>query len=244
MESLSNCSRKNSGDIIMAVKKKSRSRPQKAKTGRKDTKAKVEQDLALRKLFDQDGITPWRASIEVKCGYEYAVKKFKEFGQTLVDKEDENWIERNEKVRKRALEGLTIQIKDAEKQITLTQKRMEKTRDIQESLIDTMVENIDNTELGSIILDAVGKIDPKVCFAIFKQLTNDINMYKNYGYLVNQEQRQLQSERTLKAELQQQFDGIEILPPPMAVLEAEIEKSIAEKNELFKVKIPQPEMKS
>ncbi|KKN76206.1 hypothetical protein LCGC14_0372320 [marine sediment metagenome] len=230
----------------MATKKKptKRSRPQKAKTGRKDSKAKVEQDIKLRQLYSQDGITPWSASQEVHCGYEYAVKKFKEFGQELTDAEDENWIERQDKVRKRSLEGLSIQIKDAEVQIKGTEKRLEKSRDMQESLIDTMVENVQNTELGGIIEDAIGRVaDAKVVMVIFKQLTNDINMWKNYGYLVEQVQSTLNRERVFKAELQMQYDGIEIMPPPSAVLEAEIEKHIASKNDLFAPKIPQPEVK-
>lgn len=219
-------------------------RPQKAKTGRKTTKVKIEQDIALRKLFDKDGMTPWFASNQVNCGYEYAVRKFKEFGQTLTDAEEENWIERQDKVRKRALEGWSIQIKDAETIIETVQKRLDKTRDIQESLMDTVVEDVEKTELGEIITDALGRIDGKIALAIFKQLSNNLMMYNNFGVLVERIQRQLQGERTFMAEIQQQYDGIEILPPPSAVLEAEIEKSIASKNELFAPKIPQPEVKT
>jgi len=221
--------------------KKKRARPQNAKTGRKDSKAKIEQDIRLRQLFNQDGITPWSASQEVKCGYEYAVRKFKEFGQELVDAEDENWIERQDKVRKRSLEGLAIQIKDAEKIVEGVSDRLVKTRDVQESLMDKLVEDVEDSELGIIIQDAVGKIDSKIVFAIFTQLTNNLIMYNNFGQLVEKIQRQLQGERTFKAELQMQYDGIEILPPPSAVLEAEIEKAIATKNALFQVNTPQPE---
>lgn len=217
-------------------------RPQKAKTGRKDSKAKVEQDIKLRQLYCQDGITPWRASNEVNCGYEYAVKKFKEFGQELTDAEEENWVERQDKVRKRALEGLTIQIKDSETQIQGISNRLKKSIDMQGMITDSLITNVEDSELGSVIIDAIGKVDAKVAMAIFKQLANDVNMWKNYGYLVEQVQKQLQAERTFKAELQMQYDGIEIMPPPSAVLEAEIEKSIAAKNELFAPKIPQPEV--
>lgn len=229
----------------MAVKKENarNKRPQKAKTGRKTTKVKIEQDIKLRELFDKDGMTPWFASNQVNCGYEYAVRKFKEFGQTLTDAEEENWIERQDKVRKRALEGWSIQIKDAEIIIETVQKRLEKTRDIQESLMDTVVEDVEKTELGEIIVDALGRIDGKVALAIFRQLSNNLMMYNNFGVLVERIQRQLQGERTFMAEIQQQYDGIEILPPPSAVLEAEIEKHIALKNELFAPKIPQPEVK-
>lgn len=231
----------------MAIKKEKGARskrPQKAKTGRKTVKVKIEQDIKLRKLFDRDGMTPWFASNQVNCGYEYAVKKFKEFGQILSDAEEETWIERNTKVRKRALEGLSIQIKDAEKMVETVQKRLEKTRDVQESLMDTVVEDVEKTELGEIIVDALGRIDSKVALAIFRQLSNNLIMYNNFGVLVERIQRQLQGERTFKAELQMQYDGIEILPPPEAVLDREIEKAIAAKQDLFRVNIPQPEIKT
>lgn len=230
----------------MAVKKKisARSkRPQKAKAGRKSTKVKIEQDLALRKLFDKDGMTPWFASNKVNCGYEYAVQKFKEFGQLLTDAEDEDWIERQDKVRKRSLEGLTVQIKDSEKIVETVQKRLEKTRDVQESLMDKLVEDVEKSELGSVIQDSIGRIDGKIVFAIYTKLSNDLMMYHNFGTLVERIQRQLQGERTFKAELQMQYDGIEILPPPSAVLDAQIEKAIAKKQELFQVNTPQPEGK-
>jgi len=224
------------------VKPKKRSRPQKAKVGRKDSKAKVEQDIQLRELFNQDGITPWSASIQVKCGYEYAVKKFKEFGQILTDAEDENWIERQDKVRKRALEGITTRIKESKKQIEGIIKRRDKMIDVQESILPKLIDTIQETEMGALVDDIIGRMDHKVCMAIYKQLGDNINMYKNYAYLVEQIQKQLQLERTFEAELQQQYDGLEIMPPPSAVLEAEIEKSIAAKNELFAPKIQQPEV--
>ena len=230
----------------MEIKKNNarRTRPQKAKTGRKTTKVKIEQDIKLRELFDKDGMTPWFATNQVNCGYEYAVRKFKEFGQTLTDAEEENWIERQDKVRKRALEGWSIQIKDAEKIIETVQKRLEKTRDVQESLMDKAVSEVENTELGSVIQDAIGRMDAKIVFAIYTQLSNNLMMYQNFGTLVERIQRQLKEERTFMAEMQQQYDGIEIMPPPSAVLEAEIEKSIALKNELFAPKVPQPEAKT
>ena len=99
-------------------------RPQKSKRGKKTLKEKIELDRKLREYFDQDGMTPWRASIDCHCGYEYAVKKFDEFGITLVEAEEETWIERNTKVRNRALEGLSIQIKDAEELVSSTKKTL------------------------------------------------------------------------------------------------------------------------
>jgi len=230
----------------MAPKKENarNKRPQKAKTGRKDSKAKVAQDIKLRQLYSRDGITPWAASNEVNCGYEYAVKKFKEFGQELTEAEDENWIERQDKVRKRALEGLTIQIKYADNQIKGIENRLKKSVDMQGMLLDSLINNVEDSELGDILKETLGRVDAKVAMAIYKQLANDINMWKNYGYLVETTQATLNREIIFKAELQMQYDGIEIMPPPSAVLEAEIEKSIAAKNELFSVKIPQPEVKT
>ena len=219
-------------------------RPQNSKRGKKTLKDKIELDRKLHDYFDQDGMTPWRASIDCHCGYEYAVKKFDEFGLILVEAEEETWIERQDRVRKRALEGLSIQIQDAKDLASSTRKRLEKTRDIQESLIDNMVENVQNTELGSILKDTLGRIDSKVVMAIYKQLTDDLNMYRNYGTLVENIQQKLLSTLTFKAELQMQYDGIEIEPPASAVLEAELEKAIAAKNELFQVTGPQPDDKT
>ena len=187
-------------------------RPHKAKAGRKTTKVKIEQDIQLRKLFDEDGITPWAASNQVNCGYEYAVKKFKEFGQLLVDSEDENWIERQDKVRKRALEGLTLRIKESKKQIEAIVLRRNKMIDVQESILPKMIDDVEETEMGELVNQIIGRMDHKVCLAIYKKLGDNVNMYKNYAYLVEQIQKQLQSERTFEAELQMQYDGLEIMP--------------------------------
>lgn len=214
-------------------------RPQKAKRGKKDVKLSIQQDSQLRKLFDRDGITPWAASLEVKCGYEYAVKKFKEFGQTLTDAEDENWIERQDKVRKRALEGIALRLKESNKQIEDITKRRDKMIDVQESILPKLIDTVQETEMGELVEQIIGRMDFKVCMGIYKKLGDNVNMYKNYAYLVEQIQKQLQSERTFEAELQQQYDGLEIMPPPSAVLEAEIEKSIAQKNEMFEVRTPE-----
>jgi len=168
-----------------------RSRPQHAKMGRKTTKDKLALDKKLHEQFDIDGITPWRASIDCGCSYEYAIKKFDDFAVTLVEAEEENWIERQDKVRKRILEGLSVQVIDAESQITNTKKRFDKTIDIQEQLIDTMIDNAENTELGGILKDVIGRMDLKVVLAISKQITNDLNMWKNCGYLVEKIDGQL-----------------------------------------------------
>ena len=77
--------------------------------------------------------------------------------------------------------------------------------------------------------------------AISKQITDNLDMYRRYGFLVEKIDRQIRSERVFNAELIQQYDGIEITPPLSAVLDAQIEKVIAERNDLFQVRGPQPE---
>jgi len=185
-----------------------------ARRGPKDSKRKSETDKKLTELFFQDGITPWRASIIANTGYEYARKIFSELGTKIVEDEQEDWIDRNEKVRKRTLEGLAIKLENCKTTIT--------------ELKDHIVKY---TEIQSDIQEIKGKDDHY-----------DLNLYKNYGFLILSSYSTLHQEEIFAAELQQQYSAIEILPPPKAVLEVELEKRIAEKQNLAPA-IPQ-EIKS
>lgn len=51
----------------------------KAKTGRKTKRERIQQDWRL-KINSIEGQSPWEASLDAECGYEYAVKKYLEFG--------------------------------------------------------------------------------------------------------------------------------------------------------------------
>jgi len=51
----------------------------KVKTGRKTKREKARQDMRLKMLFDFNNCTTLRASYYAGCGYDYALKKFREF---------------------------------------------------------------------------------------------------------------------------------------------------------------------
>jgi len=49
------------------------------KMGRKPHKLKNHQDQLLKTFFFSREFTPWQVSLYAGCGYEYALKKFREF---------------------------------------------------------------------------------------------------------------------------------------------------------------------
>ena len=175
-----------------------------AKAGPKDKKRKSDTDKKLTELFFQDGITPWRASIAANCSYDYALKIFGALGTKIVDKEQEDWIDRNEKVRKRTLEGLALKLENANVIIKEVKTHITKYEEIQ---VDIQEDKDDKDHY-------------------------DLNLYKNYGHLIGTFYGTLHQQEVFAAELQQQYSAIEILPPPKAVLEVELEKRIAEKQNL------------
>lgn len=62
----------------------------KAKTGRKTKRERIQQDgrLMTNAIL---GDSPWEASLYAGCGYEYAVKKFLEFG-FIFDHKTRLWV--------------------------------------------------------------------------------------------------------------------------------------------------------
>jgi len=58
-----------------------------AKVGRKSKKLKKQQDKLLRKFFDAGDVSPWYASLYVRCGYEYALMKYENFFSYLTGRE-------------------------------------------------------------------------------------------------------------------------------------------------------------
>ncbi|HZS74909.1 MAG TPA: hypothetical protein VFA69_10455 [Candidatus Nitrosotalea sp.] len=56
----------------------------KVKTGRKTKRERKNQDSSLRMFFNR-GHTPMEASYHARCGYDYALKKFREFSITEED---------------------------------------------------------------------------------------------------------------------------------------------------------------
>jgi len=192
---------------------KKKSRPQQAKRGPKDAKEKILVDQKLRELFYEDGITPWSASISAKCGYEYAIAKFKEFGDYIVEKETEDWIDRNERVRKRALEGIAKNIAKAKEAFKRLQDQLWGAREIHNKIKLKLAQKLEDEPFGEVLI-------------------NNLNIEKNYGYYVATLEEKIKGQHIFLSELVQQYDAIEILPPPSAVLQAELEKRIAEKQKL------------
>src|SRR5690348_9764168 len=77
-----------------------------------DPKEKIELHRKLRECFMEDGITPNVAATKCGCSYRYAVWYFKRLGMIITEEEEHDWIERNDIVRKRALEGISQRIED------------------------------------------------------------------------------------------------------------------------------------
>lgn len=205
------------------------------KRGRKTKKDTVELDKKLRELYDEDGITPWRASIISKCGYKYAIAKFTAFGTDAMEAEKEDWLERNERVRQRALEGLSIKIKKQGGVLKRLEDQLTKAKKLQDDILFKTGEKLADTRLGEVI----ETFDYKTIMQVTKILVNDLNLEKNYGYYVATIEDKIKMEEVFVSELTQQYDAIEILPPPKTILEAELERRIAEKQNI-KPAIPVP----
>ena len=187
-------------------------------------------DDELKKLYFKGGITYTQAGEMADCSRQHASLMFKKFGDEIVQfkEKDEDWISKNDRVRDRALEGLTTNVRDCDYSLTALEKRFKKTVEIQQAVLPDTVAKLQQTKLG----EAIEHLKTSDVFAIFKIINTDINLWKNFGYLIEMISTNLKAERTLKAELQQQYDFIEILPPPSEILDRVIEKRIAEKLKL------------
>lgn len=194
-------------------------------------------DDALKKLYYEGGITYSQAGEMAGCSRQHASNMFKKFGDEIAQYQvkDEDWITKNDRVQDRALEGLSTNIRECNGSITEQKKRLKKAIEIQEAVLPDTAARLQNTKLG----EAIEHLKPGDVFAIYKIINNDINMYKNYGYLVEQITNDMRVERTLKVELQQQYDTIEILPPPSEILDRVIERKIAQKLKLAPA-LPEP----
>lgn len=212
--------------------------PKKPKRGKKSTNLKTIQDKKLEELYYEDGITPKMASKIVGCGYKYALTKFNSLGAIIAEAEDEDWIERNERVRKRALEGLSVKLQDAKDHIKFVNSQLDQNKMMQEAALGDAVDKLGESPLGEMLKEIFEKIDKKVLFIVVGMLRKELDIHRSYGFLVAQLIREMRSERVFVAEMQQQFDAIEILPPPKAVLDAEIERHIAAKQSMLQPALP------
>lgn len=191
-------------------------------------------DKTLRELYYEDGITYTHAGEIAGCSPEYASLQFKKIGDEIARNKpiDEDWIAKNDRVRDRALEGLSRQIKDSDQEIIKYQKRTKEMQEIQDLILADTKQQLDDTPIGILIKKAKLEIDNKTLLSIYNMLGSSLNMHKNYGYYVETIINNKREELTFHAQLQQQYDTIEILPPAKEVLNAEIERRIAEKNNI------------
>lgn len=204
-----------------------------------DPKEKIELHRKLRDCFNEDGITPNLAATKCGCSYRYAVWYFKRLGMIITEEEEHDWIERNDIVRKRALEGIALKIEDLKPRIQVAREAVDESREMQKQLLPKTIERAKKSHLKEFFDMLAEDEEKEAFFEIISFLGGYLKEYANLGYLFNQE---LQTEKmlmTYNAELQQQYDSIEILPPPSEVLEAELEKRIAAKQNLYPVAIPE-----
>lgn len=223
----------------MATKK--RTAAEKVKTGPKSDAEKKDIEAKLRELYLKDGITIQRASIEAGCSAPHASEWFKKFGAELAQHAidvDENWLEKNDRVRVRALEGIAVQVVECDKKLSAMNMELKTAKEMQVNILPNAMEKLMDTDLGVALEGAISKLDGKTYLAIVQMISNDINMWKNYGYYVQTVRNNIRAEVILQAEFQQQYDTIEILPPPSEILDKMIERHIAEKNGLVQ---PKPE---
>ncbi len=195
------------------------------------SKAKVEAiNKKLKECYFENGITYSRAADDAGCSEKYASLMFKKFGDDIAEhrEPDKDWIDKNDRVRDRALEGLSLQMKEADTVLKRLKEDRKSSKQIQESILPDLGQKIQDTELGQMI----EKCDGKTILELQQILNKDLNLYKNYGYYVLTIEEKIHTKQVFKAELQQQYDSIEILPPPSEVLNAEIERRIAIKQKL------------
>ncbi len=200
------------------------------KTAGRTPETRKQIDNKLLELFNEGGITHGHAGELARCSRQYASEKFKKFGDEIQASQPvyESWVMKNDRVRDRALEGLSRNVKNCDDTIQELKKRLKEAQSVQTEIFPETANKVQDTELG----EALKHITAKTLFAIYKFLSTDMNMWKNYGYYVETISNNLRAETILKAEFQQQFDTIEILPPATEILDREIEKRIAEKQNL------------
>ena len=200
------------------------------KRGPKPTAQMKEVDKKLKECYFQNGITYSLAAEIAGCGIDHASLMFKKFGDEIAGHKepDLDWIDKNDRVRDRALEGLALQIKESTEVVKRLKDERKSSKQIQESILPDLTQKIQDTELGQML----EKCDAKTILYLQQILNKDLNLYKNYGYYVLTIEEKIHTKQVFKAELQQQYDSIEILPPPSEVLNAEIERRIAIKQKL------------
>ncbi len=218
------------------------------KSGPKPNAKKVAIEKKLKELYYQDGITNRKAGEIAGCSAEEAGKQFKIIGAEVADHQvkDEDWITKNDRVRERSLEGLSEQIYHCDLVLKRLNDDRKKVKQMHENILPDLTQKVQDTELGEML----EKCDAKTVLYLQKVLNRDLDLYKNYGYYLLTFDEKIQTREVLKAELQQQYDTIETLPPPSEVLDRVVERKIAQKlklapalPELAKVTMTSPKKK-
>jgi len=204
-----------------------------------DPKEKVELNKKLRDCFMEDGMTANMAATKCGCSYRYAVWYFKRLGMIITEEEEHDWIERNDIVRKRALEGISTRIEDLKPRIKVAREAVDEAREMQKKLLEKTLSKAKKSHLQIFFQELAQDEEQEIFFEIINFLAGYLKEYANLGYLFNQQMLTEKALLVFSAELQQQYDSIEILPPPSEVLEAELEKRIAAKQNLYPVAIPE-----
>lgn len=203
-----------------------------SKSGPKSDVKKEDLDKTLKELYYEDGITYSHAAELAGCSPLYSSIAFKKFGNEIAEyrEKDEDWIAKNDRVRDRALEGLSRKIKNSDEEIERYRTRIREQKAIQLAILPNAAEKLENTALARIIT----KLDVKKMLEIYNLVGSTLDMYRNYGYYTETIINNLRAEIILHVQLQQQYDTIEILPPAKEVINAEIERRIvAAKNNLL-----------
>lgn len=200
------------------------------KSGPKSTAKIIDINKKLKELYLQDGITYGHAGEIADCSPEYASLMFKKFGDEIAQHKepDEDWLSKNDRVRDRALEGLSRKIKSSDDTIDDYNTRIRESKQVHLAILPNAASQLEKTALGGIIT----RLDVKKMLEIYNLVGSALNMHKNYGYYVETIINNKREEITFHAQLQQQYDTIEILPPAKEVLNAMIERRIAEKNNI------------
>ena len=127
-------------------------------------KISKEQLLELEELFLMDGITPNQAGKIVGVRFETAKSYFEKWAEDLVDDEHyETWVDRQKRIRARALEGIT-------KDILATTERLRHLEVVFANIILT------KNEKGALITKNVTEINHKLQYTYETQIRHNVEL--------------------------------------------------------------------
>ena len=197
----------------------------KAKTGRKPDNLKEEQITKLRELFFKNEDTARSASEKVGCGYDFASLQFHLIARELQNKNGLTWIEQADDTRVQAIEGFNYKIEEAENRIIEVKKVYDEVSQVHFELKPRMIKKLNDSEVGK----KLGHLEPEEFSQLIMFLRDYLKQYVDMGFLRESWNKELRNERIYKTELQMQFDDLKLTVPPSIVLDALMEKAIAEK---------------